>query len=293
VTRCGAPVSSSPRGGLGRHEALHLREREREAAQLLEPPAPRRPGRGRGIGQRLFMDTAAVGVAEEEEEEQGLHAPDLCDRVVLCLAALPCRLGSRVLGADATPGRPVMGTRGAARAPAPTGAGAAAHGVTTVAASAAEPRRQGGQRARRGGAAGAPCRQQHREEDRHPLIGCALAHAEDASLAHWKRAGLARSPQKPPPILRGRQGAVGAHGTLAGRPRLPIEAPWGPRRLKRRLTGRDQRRQLVEGQAGAIPERRGARREIGQPYMGHRGCLLAWEAQYTINRDNLKWKHRS
>ena len=60
-------------GFLGRHEDLHLGERKRQEAQILQEPAPRRQGIGRGIGNRLVMDTTAVGVAQKEDDERGIH----------------------------------------------------------------------------------------------------------------------------------------------------------------------------------------------------------------------------
>src|SRR5712691_7996877 len=124
-------------GFLGRHEDLHLRERERQEAQILQQPAPRGQGiRGR-VGNPLVMDAASGGVAEEEEDEQGIDQQDIFDRMVLFLPALTFRLCSRVLGADDTPFRPVMGTRGEAGTAA-RGAGASSRGTTTVAASASE-----------------------------------------------------------------------------------------------------------------------------------------------------------
>src|SRR5437879_7679667 len=91
------------------------------------------------------MDAAAVGRTQKEDGEQGIDQQDIFDRVVFFLAALTCRLCRRVLGADDTPFRPVMGKRGetgAAAAPATTGAGASSSRTTTVAASAPEtPRR--------------------------------------------------------------------------------------------------------------------------------------------------------
>jgi hypothetical protein len=58
-------------------------------------------------------------------------------------------------------------------------------------------------------------------------------------------------------------------------------------RVERRLKRRDQLLKLVESQAGEIQELRGAGLQIGEPYTGHGWCLLSWEAQYTINRDEL------
>src|SRR2546430_15960725 len=58
------------------------------------------------------MDTAAMGVAQKEDEEQGVDQQDIFDRMVIFLAAITLLLFSRVLGADDTPFLPVMGTRG-------------------------------------------------------------------------------------------------------------------------------------------------------------------------------------
>jgi len=91
------------------------------------------------------MGTAAVGVAQQEEDEQGMDAQDICDGVVLVLAALTRGLLRRVLGADDAPCGPVMGTRGEVDAVAgvgATGVASSACDVTTVAAAASEtPRR--------------------------------------------------------------------------------------------------------------------------------------------------------
>ena len=87
------------------------------------------------------MDATTVGVAQKEDDKQGIDEQDIFDRVVLFLAALTCRLFNRVLGADDAPFGPVMGTRGEAGAAldaAATGAASSSSGVITVAASASE-----------------------------------------------------------------------------------------------------------------------------------------------------------
>ena len=58
---------------LRRHEALHLGEGERQEAQILQQPTPSREGVGGGLRDAQIMDTAAVGVAQEEDEEQGVY----------------------------------------------------------------------------------------------------------------------------------------------------------------------------------------------------------------------------
>ena len=86
------------------------------------------------------MRAAAIGVAQKEDEEQGIDEEDIFDSVVLFLPAITVRLFNRVLGADDAPFGAIMGKRGEAG----VGAGTVAKGVpssngaTTVAASASE-----------------------------------------------------------------------------------------------------------------------------------------------------------
>jgi hypothetical protein len=87
------------------------------------------------------MEAASGGVAEEEDDEQGIDQQDIFDRMILFLAAITLRLCSRVLGADDTSFGPVMGKRGdtdAAAGPVTTGTSASSSGAITVAASASE-----------------------------------------------------------------------------------------------------------------------------------------------------------
>ena len=87
------------------------------------------------------MDPAAVGVAQNEDDEESIDEQDIFDGVVLFLAAITCRLCRRVLGTDDPPFRPVMGKRGEAGVAAglgATGAGPSSSASTTVAASASE-----------------------------------------------------------------------------------------------------------------------------------------------------------
>src|SRR5437016_10555127 len=57
---------------LRRHEHRHLRERERQKAQSLQHPTPGQEWGGSGLGDAQLMDTAAVGVAQTENDEQAL-----------------------------------------------------------------------------------------------------------------------------------------------------------------------------------------------------------------------------
>jgi len=128
-------------GLLRRHEDRHLRERERQKAQILQQPTPSREWVGGGLRDAQIMDPAAVGVAQKEDDEERIDEQDIFDGVVLFLATITFFLFSRVLGADDAPLGAVMSKRGesgvAAGAPT-TGAGASSSGVTTVAASASE-----------------------------------------------------------------------------------------------------------------------------------------------------------
>src|SRR5712691_6950239 len=56
-------------GFLGRHEDLHLGQRKRQKAQILQQPTPGGQGIRRRVGNRLIMDAAAVGVTEKEDDE--------------------------------------------------------------------------------------------------------------------------------------------------------------------------------------------------------------------------------
>jgi hypothetical protein len=126
-------------GCLGRHEDRHLRECERQEPQILQEPAPRRQGIRRRVRNGLLMGAAAIGVAQEEDEKQGIDEQDIFDGVVLFLAAITHGLFSRGLGADDASFGAVMGKRGAAgpaAALAAKGAGASSSEATTVAASA-------------------------------------------------------------------------------------------------------------------------------------------------------------
>ena len=103
----------------------------------------------------------------------------------------------------------------------------------------------------------------------NPLIRCALAPAKPAPLPHLEGRGFQVDQHEAQPIFGCRQGTVLVHGTLAGGPGFPIEAPRRPMRLERPLKGRDQVLKLVEGHAREIQELRGAGLHVGEPYTGH------------------------
>src|SRR5215510_14313230 len=87
------------------------------------------------------MDTAAIGVAQKEDREEGIDQQDIFYRMVLFLAAITRGLFKRVLGADDAPFRPVMGKRGEADVAVGAvamGTESSGNGVTIVAASASE-----------------------------------------------------------------------------------------------------------------------------------------------------------
>src|SRR5262245_55896786 len=57
---------------LRRHEDLHLREREGQEAQILQQPTASRERVGSGLRNTQIMGTAAVGVAQKEDDEQSI-----------------------------------------------------------------------------------------------------------------------------------------------------------------------------------------------------------------------------
>ena len=101
---------------LRRHEDLHLRERARQEAQILQQPTPSRERVGGGLRDAQIMGTAAIGIAQKEDREESIHEQDIFDGVVFFLPAITCLLFTRVLGADDAPFGPVMGKRGEADA---------------------------------------------------------------------------------------------------------------------------------------------------------------------------------
>ena len=107
--------------------------------------------------------------------------------------------------------------------------------------------RQGRQGASRGIAEGAQRRQQRGQEHVDPLIRFALDHPEQAPVHHLERIGFQRGEQEEQPIFRRRQGAIFVHGKLADRPGFPIKAPRGHMGLERRLEGRKELLEFVEG----------------------------------------------
>src|SRR6266571_160451 len=87
------------------------------------------------------MHTAAIGVTEKEDREEGIDQQDIFYRVVFFLAAITFGLFRRVLGADDAPFGAVMGKRGeggAVAGAAARGTESSASGLTTVATSASE-----------------------------------------------------------------------------------------------------------------------------------------------------------
>jgi hypothetical protein len=113
-----------------------LGQRERQEAQILQQPTSRGQGIRCRVSNGLIMGAAAIGVAQKEDQEEGIDEQDIFDGVVLFLTAITRRLFSRVLGVDDAPFRPIMGKRGEAGVR--MGVGSSSSGATTMAASAPE-----------------------------------------------------------------------------------------------------------------------------------------------------------
>ena len=125
-----------------------------------------------------------------------------------------------------------------------------------------------------------------------PLIGFALAHAEQAPLDHLNGVGLQVGEQEEQPIFRRWQRAGPVHGEPAGGSGFPIEAPRRHMGLERGLEGRDQLLKLLQGQAGEIEELRRGRLHVSEPDIQSWIVPPVREARFVLtillNRDKLK-----
>jgi len=97
---------------LHRHQDLHVRQRERDKAQILQQSAPGRQRIRCGIGNPLVVGAPANGFAEKQDGQRRVDQKDILYRMILFLATVTLRLFSSVLGADDAPLRPIMGKRG-------------------------------------------------------------------------------------------------------------------------------------------------------------------------------------
>jgi hypothetical protein len=124
----------------GRHDDLHVAERERQEAPLLEQSAARGHGRRGGIGNPLILGAPRIGGTEQEARECRIAQQHVLDRVAFCLAAITARLRSWSLGTPDAPLGAIMANRGEPGASA--GIGDPASGMMRAAAPAsATPRR--------------------------------------------------------------------------------------------------------------------------------------------------------
>ncbi len=71
-------------------------------------------------------------------------------------------------------------------------------------------------------------RKQRRQQDMDPLVGFALAHAEQPPLDHLNGVGLQVGEQEEQPVFRRCQRAGPINGEATGGSRFPIEAPRRP-----------------------------------------------------------------
>jgi hypothetical protein len=136
------PASWLPR----RHDHLHLVERERQEAEILEQPTARGQGVRGGIGHPLIVGTAHVGLTQKEDHQRGIDQEHGFDRVVRFLAAIIARLLNRILGALNAPFGPIVANRGEVGASAAVGGSDALSGSSggltmAVASASVIPRR--------------------------------------------------------------------------------------------------------------------------------------------------------
>ena len=69
-------------GLLRRHQDRHLRERERQEAQILQQPTPGWERIRRGLRDAQIMGPAAAGLAQKEDDKEGIDQQDIFHRVV-------------------------------------------------------------------------------------------------------------------------------------------------------------------------------------------------------------------
>ena len=94
----------------------------------------------------------------------------------------------------------------------------------------------------------------HGEQDMNPLRGFGLAHPEQAPMEHLRGILLQIDQDEQQSIFRGRQRTVRV-GRIASRLSAPpMQGPFGHGAQEGRLTGGDQRRKLICGQAGQISQ---------------------------------------
>jgi len=62
---------------LRRHADRHLREREGQETEILPQPTPGWERGGGGLRDTQIMGTAAVGAAQQEDDEQGIDEQDI------------------------------------------------------------------------------------------------------------------------------------------------------------------------------------------------------------------------
>jgi hypothetical protein len=119
ILRFLGPRQLVPAGLLRGLEDVHPLQREGLESHILQQLTPRRQGIRRGIGDALVMDTARMGLTQEEDVQGLIDQEQVFQHVPLFLAAITRFLFSRVVGArDGSLGA-VMTKRGA------TGGGAA------------------------------------------------------------------------------------------------------------------------------------------------------------------------
>jgi hypothetical protein len=148
-------------------------------------------------------------------------------------------------------------------------------GGTTMAAASATPTRRAHAAQERVGASPqrASRRLQDHSQDMTPLLGCAVAHPEEAPRHDWEGVRCPVDQDQEPSILGRRQRTVLGGHRAAGGARLPLAAPLRQMGLESGLKRRDQASKLVPGETGQL-----------QPLHGAglvRGHL--WCARYLVN----------
>ena len=220
------PRQLVPTGLLRGLKDVHTVQREGLKSHILQQLTPRRQGIGRGISDALVMDTARMGLTQEEDVQGLIDQEQVFQRVPLFLAAITRFLFGRVRGRGmdrSVPHDKKGGCWGWERlAPLPRGGCPRAGGYFHSQACA-----QGLQLATGRMAQGTPRVAQHRQENMNPLGRVGLAHAKQAALQQLRGILLEIDENKQQPIFRGWQGTVLIRRITSRLPAPHVQGPVG------------------------------------------------------------------
>jgi hypothetical protein len=170
------------------------------------------------------VSTSRIGRTQKEDGERRIDQQHILHRMAFRLAARTAPLPRRILGTLDAPFGAIVAKRGEADG-SPGGDGSWGSATTAVAPSSATPRRFASSVTDRAGASRSvrSVDRKYHQEDMNPLVGLALAHAEQPSLDDLEGIGLQIDQEKRQAILRRQQRTVLVSRIPPGGGRLPRE----------------------------------------------------------------------